>query len=238
MQDQILDMLLKKDEITWQSLLYELVRTEQMNPWDIDISILSKKYLETVRKLQEVNFFISGKVILASAILLKIKSDKLLTENIAQFDNQLFQREQLEPSEAMEEVSSEIIHPKLTIKTPIARRRKVTINDLINALEKAMKVDERRTIKRRLLTEVPANIKIPERVDIKERIKGIYSKIRNFFTTKKEVLTFDKLVESDKREDKIFTFVPLLHLDNQQKINLLQEDHFGEIRIELTNKIS
>ena len=238
MQDQILDMLLKKDEITWQSLLYELVRTEQMNPWDIDISILSKKYLETVRKLQEVNFFISGKVILASAILLKIKSDKLLTENIAQFDNQLFQREQLEPSEAMEEVSSEIIHPKLTIKTPIARRRKVTINDLINALEKAMKVDERRTVKRRLLTEVPANIKIPERVDIKERIKGIYSKIRNFFTTKKEVLTFDKLVESDKREDKIFTFVPLLHLDNQQKINLLQEDHFGEIRIELTNKIS
>src|SRR3989344_5700356 len=138
MQDKILDMLLKKDEITWQSLLYELVRTEQMNPWDIDISILSKKYLETVRKLQEVNFFISGKVILASAILLKIKSDKLLTENIAQFDNQLFQREQLEPSEAMEEVSSEIIHPKLTIKTPIARRRKVTINDLINALEKAM----------------------------------------------------------------------------------------------------
>ncbi len=236
MQDQILDMLLKKDEITWQSLLYELVRTEQMNPWDIDISILSKKYLETVRKLQEINFFISGKVILASAILLKIKSDKLLNENITQFDNQLFQREQVESSESIEEAVSEIIHPKLTIKTPIARRRKVTINDLINALEKAMKVDERRTVKRRLLTEVPANIKIPERVDIKERIKGIYSKIRNFFTTKKEVLTFDKLVESDKREDKIFTFVPLLHLDNQQKINLLQEEHFGEIRIELTKK--
>lgn len=238
MQDQILDMLLKKDEITWQSLLYELVRTEQMNPWDIDISILSRKYLETVKKLQEINFFISGKVILASAILLKIKSDKLLTENIAQFDNQLFQREQLETTEAMEEAEPEIIYPKLTIKTPIARRKKVTINDLINALEKAMKVDERRTQKRQLLTEVPPNIKIPERVDIKERIKEIYSKIRNFFATKKEVLTFDKLVESDKKEDKIFTFVPLLHLDNQQKINLIQEEHFGEIKIELTKRVS
>ena len=78
MQDELLNILMQKDEITWQSLIYDLVKSEQMNPWDIDVSLLSKKYLETVKKLQEHNFFISGKVILASAILLKIKSVRSL----------------------------------------------------------------------------------------------------------------------------------------------------------------
>ena len=122
MQDQILDMLLKRDEITWQTIIYDLVRTEQLDPWDIDISILSKKYLEIVKRLQETNFFISGKVILASAILLKIKSDKLLDENIAHFDNLLFDNE-LEEFEDFEQKNKRIKlmeNPRLTIRTPQA----------------------------------------------------------------------------------------------------------------------
>ena len=43
MQDQILDMLLKKDELTWKDILYDLIKSERMDPWDIDVSKLSKK---------------------------------------------------------------------------------------------------------------------------------------------------------------------------------------------------
>ena len=89
-QDRILNLLMQKDEITWQTILNDLIKSGEINPWDIDISILANKYLETIRKLKEVNFFISGKVILASAILLKIKSNKLLEEDIAGFDQILF----------------------------------------------------------------------------------------------------------------------------------------------------
>ena len=77
MQDRLFEMLMQRDEITWQTIIYDLIRTEQMDPWDIDISLLTQKYIETVNKLQEMNFFISGKVLLASAILLRIKSYKL-----------------------------------------------------------------------------------------------------------------------------------------------------------------
>jgi len=49
----------------------------------------------------------------------------------------------------------------------------------------------------------------------------------------KETLTFTKLVPSEKKEDKIYTFIPLLHLDNQEKVNLMQKEHFGEIEIEM-----
>ena len=234
MQDQILDMLLKRDEITWQTIIYDLVRSEQLDPWDIDISILSKKYLETVKRLQETNFFISGKVILASAILLKIKSDKLLDENIAHFDNLLFDNnmEEFEDFEQKNKRIKLMENPRLTIRTPQARKKKVTIADLVYALEKALEVDRRRTLKRIEFESVPADLKIPEKkIDISHLIKELYNKVVNFFSTKQEKLTFDKLVSSDKKEDKIYTFVPLLHLANTQKLELNQEVPFGEIEV-------
>lgn len=46
-------------------------------------------------------------------------------------------------------------------------------------------------------------------------------------------LKFTELLPSEKKEDKILTFVPLLHLRNQQKVELHQKIHFGEIDIEL-----
>lgn len=236
MQDQILDMLLKEDEITWQSIIHDLVRTEQMDPWDIDLSLLSQKYLAIIQRLDELNFFISGKVILAASILLKIKSDKLLVENIASFDSQLFNQDSLDLDEELEQRDEIKLteSPKLTIKTPLARKRKVTLNDLLSALEKALKVDKRRTVRK--LSEIRAReeIQIPEKkIDITKKIKELYQKISSFFSTKKEILTFSLLIPSNRKEDKISTFIPLLHLATQEKINLTQKEHFGEIIIEL-----
>ena len=82
---------------------------------------------------------------------------------------------------------------------------------------------------------VPENIRLPEKkFDITEKIKEIYSRIKDLFTSKKtEKITFDELVQSSKKEDKIYTFIPLLHLANQEKINLNQEIPFGEIHINI-----
>ena len=80
--ETILDLLTEKDEVTWQSMIYDLVRTEQMDPWDIDVSKLTKVYIETLKKLQQINFRITGKVVLAAALLLKIKSSRLVGRDI------------------------------------------------------------------------------------------------------------------------------------------------------------
>tara|TARA_Y100000310_G_scaffold343613_1_gene452099 strand:- start:355 stop:981 length:627 start_codon:yes stop_codon:yes gene_type:complete len=204
-----------------------------MDPWDIDVSLLSKRYLETVKNLKETNFFVSGKVILASAILLKIKSDKLLTEELAKLDNQLFPQEPEELELLEDFIDKPKPNPSLTIKTPQARKRRVTIQDLVTALEKALEVDKRRKL-RRIHQNTPVDIEIPEKkIDIGEKIKEIYLKVQGFFTKNKQTLTFTKLVDSKKREDKIYTFIPLLHLENQSKIHMSQEEPFGEIEIHL-----
>lgn len=62
-QEQFYDIITSK-EVSWQALIYELIQTEQLDPWDIDISLLAQKYLEKIKQLEEANFFVSSKVLL------------------------------------------------------------------------------------------------------------------------------------------------------------------------------
>jgi len=170
-------------------------------------------------------------VLLAAALLLKIKSSRIITEDIANLDSFLFSQEE-EEFDSFEEhnyINEESI-PRLAIKTPQPRKKTVSVNDLIKALQNALKVSKRKEVKRELERSFrPPDI--PEKkVDITALIKDIYEKIINFFK-KEEQVTFSKLVMSEKREDKILTLIPLLHLDNQEKIELFQQEHFGEIEI-------
>jgi len=237
MQEEIYNLLVQKDEITWQTIINDLIKSEQLDPWDIDLSKLTNKYLETLKSLQEANFLISGKVILAAALLLKIKSDKLVDEDISEFDALLYPKdEQLSLDELYDDAPErEDINPKLTIKTPQARKRRVNLYDLMNALQKALEVNQRRILRKE--GESYSNVKLPEKkIDISAMIKDVYSKIVGYFTLNKGQLTFTLLVNSDKKEDKIFTFIPLLHLDHQNEIELEQKEHFGDIYIHLLSK--
>ena len=232
--ERIFEILFDKDELTWQSIIQELIKTEQMDPWDVNISLLTKKYIETIKKLKELDFRVSGKVLLAAAILLKIKSNKLVGEDIEYLDRLISQEgeedlvsfeDNLEPR-PMEDIPKNLIP-----RTPQPRKRKVSIYDLMGALERALEVKRRRVLR----SIPPINVQIPEKKrDISSVIKEIYGKIKAFFwNNSKSRLTFSKLISSDSREDKIYTFIPLLHLTTQRKIDLFQQQHFGEIDIVL-----
>lgn len=86
MVDQIFKILLEGDEVTWQQLLTNLVKKDKMDPWDLDVSLLTKRYIGMIKKMKELDFRVSGKVVLAAAILLKLKSNRLLGEEIDELD--------------------------------------------------------------------------------------------------------------------------------------------------------
>ena len=235
MQEHIYHLLTSKDEVTWQSIIYDLIKAEELDPWNIDVSILSQRYLQTVRNMQEHNFFISGKVLLATSILLKMKTHKLMEEHLVNFDNMLFPPEEdlLADTEEGIKYQAHQEYPPLLIKTPQQRKRQLTIKDLMKALEQAIEVEERRKIKRIITSRVIREAVLPtKKIDITQLISSVYDKIRSWFT-KKPNLTFTELVNSEKKEDKIMTFIPLLYLSNQQKIDLQQEKPFAEIQISL-----
>lgn len=241
MQDKIFQMLLEEDEITWQTIIYDLVKSEEMDPWDVDVSMLSQKYLETIKKLKEMDFRISGKIVLAASILLKIKSNKLVDEDILELERLISASETMEEGEFYEDFENNYAadflkeaggKPSLIPRTPQPRKRKVSIYDLVDALEAALEVKRRRVV-----GNVPEGvIRIPDKgFDISFVIRQVYSKIIDYFGTKKaeEKLTFSQLIPSGSREDKVFTFIPLLHLTNQRRVDIFQENHFGDIEIEL-----
>ena len=227
----------KADEVTWQNIIFELVKTEQMDPWDIDVSILAQRYIGMLRSLKEHDFRVSGKVLLAAAILLKMKSNKLVGEDLSELDRLLMGVE-----DEMEElgINEETEIPKLEEisalipRTPQPRKRKVSIFDLVEALERALEVK-----KRRLLHSIPPlNLEAPKKKkDVTEIIREVYGKIKAFFVSALQgKLTFSKLLPSESKEDKVHTFIPLLHLAQQNKIELMQENPFGEIQILLKRK--
>ncbi len=144
--EQVFDILFNQDEITWQTILYDLVRTEQMDPWDVDISLLTKRYLEMIKKLKEMDFRVSGKVLLAAAILLKMKSNRLVGD-ANQLEQMFAEPEAAELYDELEEEFQKLTRPETPVlipRTPQPRKRKVSIYDLVGALNKALEVKQRR----------------------------------------------------------------------------------------------
>lgn len=238
MQEKIFQILFEQDDVTWQSIIYDLVKKEQMNPWDINVSLLTQKYIEIIKTLKQLDFRISGKVVLAAAILLKIKSSRLVGDDLLELDRLLYATDDIDQEQFYEDLANlsgtdrGIQAPGLIPRTPQPRKRKVSIYDLIGALEQALEVKRRRVMK----SIPPLSMEAPQKkVDISLVIKHVYGKILDFFSKGHRVVTFTDLVPSDSRRDKVLTFIPLLHLSNQRKIDLWQKQHFGEIEIMLAH---
>lgn len=101
------------------------------------------------------------------------------------------------------------------------------------ALSKAMNTESRRERKALILKqhEMNAYLPIPKKLfNLQDKIKGIYSKLKVLFSKSDERVAFSELSSMDS-EERLLTFVSLLHLDNQQKVWLEQEGHFEEIWI-------
>ncbi len=231
-QEQIHGLLFG-DTLSWQAIIYDLINTEQLDPWDVDITLLANRYLERVRALEEANFFVSSKVLLAAALLLRIKSEILLNEYIPTMDEILFGKKEERPAHVPERIELDEDIPLLLPRTPLPRFRKVSLDELMSALGKAITTETRR-IKRVVLArqqEYETALSLPkQKINLQEEIVSVHNKLQDIFKDREEPLPFSELA-GPEREKRVSTFIPLLHLDNQQKVWLEQQGHFEEIWI-------
>jgi hypothetical protein len=122
--------------------------------------------------------------------------------------------------------------PELMPRTPQPRNRKVSIYDLVKALQKALEVK-----RRRLFNKAPPEIQMPEKNrDITLVIRDVYGKIVDYFTTSAELernplMISNIMGEKPSREDVVYTILPLLQLSFERKIELYQQARFGDIEI-------
>lgn len=232
-QEQVQNLLFNR-EIGWQEIIYDLINAEQLDPWNIDIIILTDKYLEKIKLIEEADFFISSKVLLAASLLLKIKSEILLDKYIRSIDDILFGKEDKKKYE-LERIELDEEIPELIPKSPIPRFRKVTLKELIESLNKAISTENRR-IKKEVYQNnamMESAFAIPKgRHNIADKIKEIYERLTKYLKEDKEKkkISFTNFVGENK-EERLISFFPLLHLETQKKVWLEQEKHFDEIYI-------
>ncbi len=235
---RVYDVVLRGDEISWQSILFDLVKNQQMDPWAVDLGALAEHFLEVIHTMTETDFRVNGKIVLAAAMLLKIKTSALLDHDINALDTLLASQDEMGMDGAIDEEGPRgreriVVDgiPKVYPRTPQPRQRAVSIYDLVEALEQALEVNVRR--QRRILFSYP-EVRIPERrIDLLGAMDGLHAKVKTHYETKQERLTFDSLVEGTDKFAKIFTFMPLLHLTTARKTDLDQPEHFSTIYITL-----
>ncbi|MFC1686112.1 segregation/condensation protein A [Nanoarchaeota archaeon] len=228
--------LLVSRELSWQQMIYDLIKSEQLDPWNIDLSKLTQRYLEKVHEMEEANFIISSKILYAAALLLRIKSELLINRYIKSLDEILFGKPEKKEKPPIEINLDDV--SELFPRSPLPRSKRVTLNELIGALNRAMTTEHRR-IKNEVSVKHALNrfnFFLPKSsTDVRFKIKEVYDKVKGFFKTNAnaEKMTYSELAPT--KEEKRMSFAPVLHLDNQERILLEQLQHFDEIYLYLKN---
>lgn len=221
----ILKTILEKE--SWEDVIYYIVSVENIDTWNVDLVRLTSSFLKFVRAAQDLDFRIPAKIVFVSAILLKLKADYLSI-----FEEQETVADKLlKDSKPFEELG---IDPSLAqLGYPMKRipKRQVTLEELMTALKSAVKVKERRDLRRRLWRErAVQNIDVTE--GIEHRIERIMGSIEDLMAkTENGKVDFKTVVKDWKRDKIVEHLLPVLHLEQEQKIETEQEDFFRDLWI-------
>ena len=241
-EDALLTTLVDQDDITWQTMLFDLVNSEQMDPWDVDVTILADRFISMINEMRETNLRISGKVILACTIMLRLKSGRFIDTDLAALEQLIASMNSDDFDEFEEEgMFSEDMFAderskkyKIYPRSPQPRKRKVSVYDLVHALEGVIEKQKKVIKKRSMPKELHVEIK---NVDMNIVLRDVFTAL-NTITKKKASpeLKFSEILPSDKKEDILATFIPLLHLTNQRVTDLFQQEAFSDFDVHLLKK--
>jgi len=189
-------------------IVVKLVMNGEIDPWNVDIVELADKYLREIKNIDLPDLRTASKILYGAVLLLKMKAEALKLEEEEKKD-------------------------KKSRKRIIGIKRYYTIDELANVLKKYIVVEEverkprkvsktRKVVKRKRIKKKP---EIPLfHATLEEAIEYIKEEIAKL----EGIIPFSDLNYPNKAQ----AFVSLLFLNNDKIINLIQEEHFGEIFIE------
>jgi segregation and condensation protein A len=226
-EDKIMEMIYK--DYSWEQVIYEIIAMEGLDPWALDIQALSDSFMDYIGSLSEVDFKIPAKYIIIASVLLRMKADYLnfleaQEEEAAEIDSGALE---IEGGNGLTTINPLLIPPR---RRP---ERRILVEDLISALRKVMRTETRKELR---LRSVESRIQIIDD-KITERISNLYKKINSLLAKiKKEEIPFSNLVEKWEKNEILNTFMPLIYLDHDRKVNCRQEEFFKEIYVKKGEK--
>ncbi|EQD37167.1 chromosome segregation and condensation protein ScpA [mine drainage metagenome] len=215
---------------TWRELLSELVERKELDPWDIDITKVVEAYMEVIKDMKVLDLRVPANIVLAAAILLRMKSDTLSIFDAYQDESQTDGQDmQMRPQLSPDQTSG--LSPKLRIQP----RRRITLQELMDALDSALKMEVARAASRQSDNYTLQKIVIRED-DIDKKMAEVL-RILGGNTDRKGFAAFSNISKGFGDAERVILdlFMPLLFLAQNGEVVLLQEEFFDEIFIKLAD---
>ncbi len=216
-----MDLMDLIDQPAWKTILIDLVKSNKMDPWDIDVSLLTQKYLTKINQLETTNLKVPANAILACAILVKTKSKQLKLSSVEE------EEEEASISPEQRELFLEEI-PDLMANRSF-REGKISLDELVNSIEGII---QQTTPLKKNMREIPRMELDFDTTSIEDKLGDILNLIKSKVDSQGLVM-FKDLVENDENSSLINVFLPVLFLMNSGKVLAYQEDFFGDIFVKL-----
>lgn len=211
------------EQPAWKTILISLVKSERMDPWNIDVKILAEKYLEKIRSLNSTDLRLPANAILASAILLKFKARSLRLPSLEE-DEELRIKSLMTEEELLGGMMPELISPNLV------REGKVSLDQLVQSIEEILDKTKSKVLRERDGRERPV-FNLPfAGLNMEEKMKEVLDLARSH-ADETGLARFSTMVQGKETNAVVECFLALLFLINQNQVSAWQEVLFGEILV-------
>ncbi len=220
-------------EQPWEETLDFL--TADMPPQEIDIKVLANRYREYIKEMQEYDLSVPAKAIRICAALLNMKAMTMYNPDESEqeeFEENPMAFEDENVAEEKQDNSDEVeleMGPELEIPVKNKPQRRMRIGELKDALESALEVHQQREERQEMRAEMDEAFEVDED-DITDKLNSLMDKITSFGSDDEEI-HFDSLIEQQEREERIEKFKHVLHLENDEKVRLIQEEFLGDLHV-------
>jgi len=209
----------------WESLFRGL--TADLDPWEFDLVNLIGRFRAYVAE-RDVEFAVPGRMVLASSVLLRMKSDWVKNGGGPPTVEQ-----------AVDEVVAELaaeeppvyIAPELRLPLRRAPRGRATLGDLSRALRAALACERRRVSKGMDFSPDDLGFDMEEE-PFTSRAQRLLSLLLNLVNGER-VIPFRVVAQDPDPGERVARLMELLHLDAEGKVRLLQKEFLGEILVEI-----
>jgi segregation and condensation protein A len=220
-------------------LLLHLIKKNEVNIYDIPISLITAQYLDTIQLMQELNLDVAGEFLVMAATLIHVKSKMLLPrpETAAGVEG-----EEEDPRDALVrrllehqkfKAAAEMLHEREQVRAaqwarPDGRLAAVTGEDVEPELEvdlfsllTAFQAVVQRAKQR------PKVLLPPEQIPVEVRIEQLLARL-----SETEACGFEELfADVQDRAGLIVTFLALLEMIRLKLVRVFQSTGFGPIRV-------
>jgi len=221
-------------------LLLHLIRKNEVNIYDIPISLITEQYLGFIAMMQELNLDVAGEFLVMAATLIHIKSRMLLPRADPSQDDVL---DQEDPREVLVrrllehqkyKAAAELLHERETLRSAQHIRPDSRVADAAgDEYEPELEVDLfsllaafRGVLER--ANRRPRMVLPPEQISIEDRIRQLLDRL-----SETDACGFEDLfADGDgSRPFMIVTFLALLEMIRLKLVRIFQSGGFGPIRV-------